>query len=191
MKSLCGKMDYICAYSDICSLMKFDINNVSILPITIRENIYMVLVDLQSHKNTKKILKDLNNCYPFPKDNISTKVHEAFGVDSEKILDASLDAIIKGDNYLLGKLMTVSHKIFINKIIPASKALASPKLISVLSDPLVKSFIFGGKGIGSQGDGSIQMTAKDIEAQKKLVEYINQKYNNYNAFPITLLKDKQ
>ncbi|WP_461257358.1 sugar phosphate nucleotidyltransferase, partial [Treponema sp. R80B11-R83G3] len=43
---------------------------------------------------------------------------------------------------------------------------------------------FGGKGVGSQGDGSVQFLAKDEECQKKLVDYLNE--NDLTAYSLTI-----
>jgi UTP-glucose-1-phosphate uridylyltransferase len=52
--------------------------------------------------------------------------------------------------------------------------LLAPKLHSVLNDENIKEFVYGGKGVGSQGDGSVQFIAKNKECQGKLVNYLNE-----------------
>jgi galactokinase len=42
----------------------------------------------------------------------------------------------------------------------------------VLSFDKIQPFIFGGKGIGSQGDGTCQLVACNAEGQKKAIEWI-------------------
>jgi hypothetical protein len=42
-------------------------------------------------------------------------------------------------------------------------------LHSVLAHPLVRELCWGGKGVGSQGDGCAQLVARDGAAQRHLV----------------------
>jgi UTP-glucose-1-phosphate uridylyltransferase len=51
--------------------------------------------------------------------------------------------------------------------------LDSPKLKQILADPHVKELSYGGKGVGSHGDGSVQFLARDAESQQQLVDYLN------------------
>jgi len=69
--------------------------------------------------------------------------------------------------------MTEAQALFDEKVAPVSpEELKSPVLHSVLNDEKVKELTFGAKGVGSQGDGTVQMLARDEESQKKLVEYL-------------------
>ena len=54
-----------------------------------------------------------------------------------------------------------------------SRALEAPKLQRVLSDPNIQPLVYGGKGVGSHGDGSVQFLARDEESQLKLMDYLN------------------
>jgi len=60
----------------------------------------------------------------------------------------------------------------------------SPKLHEVLGDPFIKPLVYGGKGVGSQGDGSVQFLAKDQDSQRKLVDYLNSA--GMKAYPLTI-----
>lgn len=44
--------------------------------------------------------------------------------------------------------------------------------------------IYGGKGVGSQGDGSIQFLAKDKDCQQKVIDYLNSR--GMKAYPLTI-----
>ena len=61
----------------------------------------------------------------------------------------------------------------------------APKLHHYLNDPTIKRLTYGGKGVGSQGDGTVQFLAKDKEAQQKLIEYLKNKAH-MEPFPFTL-----
>jgi UTP-glucose-1-phosphate uridylyltransferase len=61
-------------------------------------------------------------------------------------------------------------------VAPASpEQLSAPKLHRFLQDENIKRLSYGGKGVGSQGDGAIQFLAKDALTQKQLTEYLKQK----------------
>jgi len=62
--------------------------------------------------------------------------------------------------------------------------LNAPKLHEVLNDPIIQPMVYGGKGVGSQGDGSIQFLAKDKENQQKLIDYLNSR--GMKAYPLTI-----
>ncbi len=54
----------------------------------------------------------------------------------------------------------------------------------VLDDPTIKDWVYGGKGVGSQGDGSVQFLAKDKECQQKVIDYLNS--HGMKAYPLDL-----
>ncbi|MBQ2120585.1 MAG: hypothetical protein II197_06480, partial [Peptococcaceae bacterium] len=65
-----------------------------------------------------------------------------------------------------------------------SSALEAPKLASVLNDSNIKPLIYGGKGVGSHGDGSVQFLARDKESQLQLRDYLNA--NGMKAYCLTI-----
>ena len=89
-----------------------------------------------------------------------------------------------GDAESLGKLMTEAEDLFDKKIAPMSSALWSPKLHSVLQDPKIQPLVWGGKGVGSHGDGSVQFLAKTEESQQQVADYLNQQ--GMKAYTLTL-----
>ena len=56
----------MCAYGSTLVLVTFDGNRLHTQPVVVREPLHLVIVDLHKGKNTKRILKDLNACYPLP-----------------------------------------------------------------------------------------------------------------------------
>ena len=69
-------------------------------------------------------------------------------------------------------------------MVPISSALEAPKLHQVLSDPKIQPWVYGGKGVGSHGDGSVQFLARDKESQQLLIDYLNGQ--GMRAYPLTL-----
>lgn len=80
----------------------------------------------------------------------------------------------EGEVEKLGQLMTEAEALFDSHIAPmCPEELDAPKLKSVLKDPHVAQFSYGGKGVGSHGDGSVQFLARDADCQQKLIDYLN------------------
>ncbi len=62
---------------------------------------------------------------------------------------------------------------FDKHLMPACPAqLTAPVLHRVLNYKPIQEFIYGGKGVGSQGDGSAQFIAKDVNSQQKIIEIL-------------------
>jgi len=172
--SRCGRLDQACAFGSTPVLLTFDGEDIFVKRLIVKEPLHWVFANLKSEKNTIKILSDLNKSYPFPETDIDKNVHEALGKDNQKITDSALQFIKEGDKKSLGVLMTEAQNIFDQKVAPASfEQLKAPKLHQFLNDNKVKSLSFGGKGVGSQGDGSVQFLAKDEDSQTQLIEYLN------------------
>ena len=70
------------------------------------------------------------------------------------------------------------------------KELAAPQLHKVLNDENIKKYTYGAKGVGSQGDGSVQFLAKDKQSQVELIKYIKDEYN-MDGFTLTLKPEKK
>ena len=188
--SRCGRLDQACAFGVTPVHMVFDSNEISVKPIAIKKPLYMVIADLKAGKDTVRILSDLNKCYPFAENDKERAVHEALGADN-RVYIARADALLQaGDAKGLGELMTEVQANFDKKVAPACPSqLKSPVLHSVLNDENIKKWIYGAKGVGSQGDGTVQLLARDEECQKALIDYLNNE-RKMGAFPLTL-KPKQ
>src|SRR3990167_9451147 len=174
--SLCGPMDQAVAFGPGAAVvLDFDVGIVKSTALTLptTDVIYIVYADLNGSKDTKKILRDLQKAYPFPQNAQHELLIKALGELNRDICTSVCEAIEKGDSEALGKLLTKAQAIFDEAAMPLCDNLKSEKLHKVLSDPTVKEFVYGGKGVGSQGDGSIQFVAKSEEAANKLVEYLN------------------
>lgn len=189
--SRCGRLDQACAFGVTPVHMVFDSNEISVKPIAIKKPLYMVIADLKAGKDTVRILSDLNKCYPFAENDKERAVHEALGADNREYI-ARADALLQaGDAKVLGELMTEVQANFDKKVAPACPSqLKSPVLHSVLNDENIKKWIYGAKGVGSQGDGTVQLLARDEECQKALIDYLNNE-RKMGAFPLTLRPKQQ
>lgn len=189
--SRCGRLDQACAYGVNPIRMTFDGNDIRVRPLSLKRELYWVVADLNAHKDTVKILAALNKCFPFADNELEQKVQEALGKDNKMFVEEAVTCIESGNAEELGRLMTRFQKNFDDKVAPACPSeLASPVLHSVLEDPGIQKYIYGCKGVGSQGDGTVQFLARDREAQRELIHYLKQQ-KNMDAVPFTLRPRQQ
>jgi UTP-glucose-1-phosphate uridylyltransferase/mevalonate kinase len=182
--SRCGRLDQACAFGVKPNLMSFDGDEIEVRSLNVKKPLYWVFADLCSEKDTIKILSDLNKAYPFPNSDAERAEHEALGEQNLAIVERAIGYMAQGDAESLGKLMTEAEELFDAKVAPMSTALRSPKLHAVLEDPVIQSLTWGGKGVGSHGDGSVQFLARDAESQEKVVDYLNAQ--GMKAYTLTL-----
>ena len=170
--SRCGRMDQGCAYQRPI-LMTFDGDNVDVRELSVPKDLYLVIVDLGAGKDTRLILNQLNHCYPFAESQLERNVQHYLGPLSAQITQEAYQALRDGDAESVGKLMTRAQIEFDKHLIPACPSqLTAPVLHKVLNYEPIQPYIWGGKGVGSQGDGSAQFIAKDEESQTRVIEII-------------------
>ena len=154
--------------------------------IPVREPLHYVFADLMASKDTVKILADLNKGYPFASNTAEERLHEALGEDNLDITKRAIQYISEGKIEELGKLMTEAQAIFDEKVAPmCPEELTSPVLHETLNDPVLQDYIYGGKGVGSQGDGTIQFLARNEETQQQLFDYLT-KVKGMTSYKLTL-----
>lgn len=184
--SRCGRLDQACAYGVNPVCMTFDGNEIEVERIRVKKELYYVFADLMAGKDTVKILGDLNKSYPFPQTEADCRLHEALGADNEAVVARAGAYIAEGDYEKLGALMTEAQAMFDEKVAPlCPQELTAPVLHATLGDAYIRSLTYGGKGVGSQGDGTVQFLAKDADTQKELVRYL-EKDKGMHAYPLTL-----
>lgn len=185
-RSRCGRLDQACAFGEQPVLMHFMGDEISVNRIKVGANFYWVFADLGAQKDTKKILSELNRAFPFAQNGTYQNVQDALGHDNHVIIKKAVEAMKNGDAKKLGQLMCEAQALFDRKVAPTCpEELIAPVLHRVLSNPMVKKLTFGAKGVGSQGDGSVQFLAKDKETQLKLIDYLNNELG-IEAFPFEL-----
>jgi len=184
-KSRCGRLDQACAFGVAPVLVTFDGEDIDVQRLVVKEPLHWVFANLDGNKNTIKILSDLNKCYPFPQNDTETNVHAALGSENREIIQKAIEYMKTGQPEKLGKLMTEAQELFDKKVAPASPdELKAPKLHEILNDTKIKELTYGGKGVGSQGDGSVQFLAKDEQSRDKLIKYLTGK--NMTSYPLTI-----
>ncbi|MBP7177303.1 MAG: hypothetical protein KBA53_13945 [Thermoclostridium sp.] len=184
--SRCGRLDQACAFGIQPVHMEFNGNEIEARSLTPKIELFYVFADLMTEKDTIKILADLNRSFPFPQTELDRTLQEALGQDNHYFVSLACRLIERGDAPALGALMTEAQELFDRKVAPACPSeLSAPVLHHVLTDARIKELTYGGKGVGSQGDGSVQFLAKSEESQQLLLKYLSEQLN-MDAFSLTL-----
>ena len=170
--SRCGRLDQACAYGVKPVLMEFDGMEIDSHELRVGTTFHWVIANLMASKDTIRILGDLNKAFPFAENEAERRVQEAFGADNQAIVRRAEICLREGDPEGLGRLMDEAQRNFDRKVMPACEELKAPVLHSVLSDPAIRPWIWGAKGIGSQGDGSVQFLARSAGDVAALQTYL-------------------
>ncbi len=181
--SQCGRMDQACIYGKTPVLLTFRQNaEVKVEPVFPGGKIEMFFVDLAGQKDTVRILGDLQKAFPG-----SPELQRALGEENERIVRAAFRAITLGEAETVGKLMTEAQRIFDDSIARFSPdQLASPLLHELLNSEEIRPHVYGGKGVGSQGDGTAQFVACSREERDKVMEKIAASHPQMRCFSLTI-----
>ena len=173
--SRCGRMDQGCAFGNTPVLMIFDGERLETTELSVAQNLHLVIADLSAGKDTLEILRRLNCCYPFAQNQTDQGVQELLGPVNRRIVGNAVEALQAGDAQRLGSLMVEAQVHFDRYATPACpEELAAPVLHQVLNHEPLTPHIWGGKGVGSQGDGAAQFVARseaDQQAAADIIEH--------------------
>jgi len=176
--SRCGRMDQGCAFGNRPILMTYDGDHLDVTELRVPEDMYFVIVDLQAQKDTMEILARLNRCYPFAENEIELGVQQLLGPINKRMVHQAIEALQAGDAERLGALMVEAQAFFDRYATPACpEELIAPVLHRVLNYEPLKPHIWGGKGVGSQGDGTAQFIARSEADQQAVIEIIERDLN--------------
>ena len=156
----CGRMDQVCAFGRRTTLLTFDAESLAVETVAPGVRFDALVVDLGRAKDTRRILADLRACFPDAHGALAAGVREALGPLNAAIVARACAALEVGDARALGALMSEAQALFDAHVAPACAELAAPRLHEVLAHPAVRELAWGGKGVGSQGDGSAQLLAR-------------------------------
>ena len=181
--SQCGRMDQACIFGKTPVLLSFSgPEDVRIEPLFPEGRIEMFIVDLAGQKDTVKILSDLQSAYPDSPD-----LQAALGPDNERFVRQGCRAVVTGDAQALGRIMSEAQANFDAKIAPhCPDQLASPLLHQVLSLESIAAHVHGGKGVGSQGDGTAQLVARSARDRDEAMRKIRRHFPQMRCFPLTI-----
>ena len=193
--SQCGRLDQCCAFGSQLVLMTFNGDILETEAVQLHVPIHLLIVDLRKAKDTKKILADLNKAYPVAKNNTEEGVHMLLGPINEKTVNDALYVLTNDPHYQaagsvtspsnsttslhtephlvaqrLGALMKQSQHNFNALARPQCPSeLTAPHLQRLLHYEPIQHLIWGGKGIGSQGDGSAQLVCRGATEQQQVI----------------------
>lgn len=176
--SRCGRMDQGCAFGNRPVLMTFDGDRLETSELQVNEPLFFVIVDLQARKDTMEILNRLNRCYPFAENEVEQGVQELLGPINKRIVQQAMDALREGHAERLGTLMTEAQTFFDRYAMPACpEELTSPVLHHLLDYEALKPHVWGGKGVGSQGDGTAQFICRSQDDQDAVIQILERDLN--------------
>lgn len=171
--SRCGRMDQGCAFGNRPVLMIFDGDRLDTIELQVEDELYFVVVDLGAEKDTMEILNRLNRCYPFAENELESGVQELLGPINKRVTQQAVKLLSNSEGEQLGKLMVEAQSFFDRYATPVCpEELTAPVLHKVLEHEPLKPHIWGGKGVGSQGDGTAQFLAKSIADQQAVIEIL-------------------
>lgn len=176
--SRCGRMDQGCAFGNRPVLMTFDGDRLDTREIMVNSDFHMVIVDLKSHKDTLEILNRLNRCYPFADNEVESNVQRLLGETNKQIIQRAIAAIQESNPEELGKIMVEAQEQFDLYAAPVCpEELTAPVLHKVLNHLPLKAHTWGGKGVGSQGDGTAQFLAKSAADQDAIIDILERDFH--------------
>jgi len=189
--SRCGRMDQGCAFGNRPVLMTFDGDRLETSELRPKADLYFVIVDLNAQKDTMRILSRLNRCYPVAENEIEQGVQNLLGPINKRIVHEAIEAIKAADAARVGALMIEAQEQFDRYAAPACpEELTSPVLHKVLNYAPLKPHIWGGKGVGSQGDGTAQFIVRSQADQEAVIDILERDLG-LTAYRLTLRAGSQ
>lgn len=170
--SQCGRMDQAVAFGSVPVVMTYSGDVLKVRPLRLAKTLHLVLVDLKANKDTVRILDSLQAAYPHPNTEKEKALVHLFGSINEKITSKAEAALEEGHAEALGAVMCEAQQLFdihAGAMCPDQLGVeGSPVLHKVLQYSAIQDLIWGGKGVGSQGDGTAQLLCKSAEAQEEV-----------------------
>jgi mevalonate kinase len=171
--SQCGRMDQACAYGLQAVVLSFDREEMTVDLLDVGRPIHLLIVDLRHEKDTRRILADLHGA--FGSDGWrGAALREALGPRNLDIIGRARAAIAAGNAPAIGTLMAEAQATFDRYVAPACPIeLTAPRLHTLLAHPAVRELTWGGKGVGSQGDGAAQFVCRGPQEREQLARELS------------------
>lgn len=185
--SRCGRMDQCVAFGRTPVRMDFDGERIDAAPLEVGGEVHMLLVDLGAGKDTTQILHELGAAFPFPKSQAERGLANLLGEYNLQITRRAAAALASGDAEEVGKIMTEAQHEFDTWAAPMCPSqLTSPQLHALLSLEALRPLVHGGKGVGSQGDGTAQLVCRSSEAADNAATLIETTFPRMSCMKLTL-----
>jgi galactokinase len=188
--SQCGRLDQACAYGGQPILITFAGDRIEVQPLTVGQDLYLIIVDLAGNKDTQKILTNLNQCYPTADNAIKARVQSYLGEINADITKQAISALQVGNGAKIGNLMSYAQAEFDRCLIPTCPSqLTAPKLHQLLEHPPLQDCIYGGKGVGSGGDGTAQLLTRDRRCQRQAISIIQRDFPKMKCYQLNIAQN--
>lgn len=164
--SLCGRMDQACAFGPRPVLMLYDGDELEVEELVLGGAFHYVVADLGAAKSTTRILEALQAAFHVPVGEAQAAVVRLLGATNLDIVRRAVLLLASGDAAGLGALMGEAQREFDaagGAVCPDE--LTAPVLHRVLAHAGLLACTHGGKGVGSQGDGTVQFLCRGAEGQ--------------------------
>lgn len=186
--SRCGRMDQCVAMgAGKIGLMTFNSGDCRLRTLHNERTLYFVVADLKAipSKNTVTILRDLNECFPIAQNSVQYGVH-SYITENQAICWEAVEAIENGDVESLSSAMNTAQTVFDKYMMPVCPSeLTSPKLHTVINCKELRAVALAVKGVGSQGDGSVQVLCSGPEEQAQVLHILREQFG-CDAFLLTV-----
>jgi mevalonate kinase len=184
--SQCGRMDQACAFGKRPVLLHFDGENMDTELLQPRGRLYLLMVDLMREKDTRRILADLHAGFLAASGKGRPALREALGVRNAQIVARARAALEAADAPALGMLMQEAQALFDRCVAPSCPAeLTAPRLHAVLAHTAARALAWGGKGVGSQGDGAAQFVCRGADERDELARLLEMEMGG-RCLPLTV-----
>lgn len=175
--SPCGNLDYEGVTAS--DLIWYDFLNKTSTAVEIPNNMFLTLVPLKK-KNTGIILETLQKSFPYPHSSREEIIKLFFTTVSPFITKEALLAL--NDMARLGQIMNYYQKMWNGMIAPQSQVLQDTESTKLIFNSEIQKWIYGGKCIGSHGDGAVELLCKTAETQDKLHTWLEtHRYKPYKV----------
>lgn len=184
--SQCGRMDQACAYGRRLVMLSFDGEAMDVELLPSGAALHLLIVDLQHHKDTRRILSDLHTQFLAVQSDRTRRLRDALGLGNLGITGAARAALRTGDAQQLGALMTEAQALFDRDVAPACPSeLTAPRMHALLTDRVARDLTWGGKGVGSQGDGAAQFVCRGEAERAALITHLSRS-GSMSCLPLTI-----
>lgn len=173
--SECGRMDQACAYGRRLVHMGFDGDRMDVQALSAKRPLYLLIADLRRKKDTRRILRDLRERFRRGEGPSGAALRAALGLENLAVIAAARAALEAGEAREVGRLMVEAQEMFDRDVAPACPSeLAAPRLHAVLAHPAARDLTWGGKGVGSQGEGAAQFVCRGPEERAQLARCLEE-----------------
>ena len=172
--SRCGNLDYSSIMNEGLCLFTFYKDSVGVDKVTLKKKIYFLIVNLNSSKNTKLIMKVFNETLS-DMNSKNKSILEIVGKKNKQLVEECSNYLNVGNIKMFGKCLNEAQVLMDNAINECSEFKAI-NLHMIMNDSVVRDYSYGIKSIGSGGDGSALIVCKNKNKRNILYKYLNDKY---------------